>query len=109
MDVLKKIRIELLLLVIFTSSIPITFEFDFVIFDFFQKYNNTSYGIYLKDFFIGITRIGDSYWYFLISFILIVFFLINKKLRILNIDKSDFILNTSIKNKLGIILLHLFI
>ena len=69
---IKKIQIELTLFIFLLISILVSNGFDFWVFNFFTQFNYGFGSSYLKDFFIGITDLGDSLWYFLFFFILLL-------------------------------------
>ncbi len=83
---IKKIKTELVLLILLYFSVLYSYSFDLFI------YENTLYisdgfrNTYLKKFFINITNIGDSLWFFLI---ILVFFFISYFLKQKN--KSAFL------------------
>ena len=62
---IKKIQIELSLFILLLISILFSGDFDLWIFNFFTQLNYGPRSIYLKDFFIRITNLGDSLWYFM--------------------------------------------
>ena len=69
---IKKIKVELLILSFLLLSIFFAHNIDIWINNFFKDFNNFFQNIYLKEFFIRITVLGDSIWYFLISLCVIV-------------------------------------
>jgi len=77
--VIKKIKIELIIIVILILNIFITANSNIEI---YNKFNNFDFNLgsnYLKDFFVKITELGNSLWFFLISAsIYIICFLIEK-------------------------------
>ena len=62
---IKKIQIELSLFILLLISVLFTNKFDLWANSLFTKINYGIGSVYLKDFFIGITDLGDSLWYFL--------------------------------------------
>jgi lipid A 4'-phosphatase len=84
--VIKKIQIELFLFTLILISILLTYRIDIIVYEYFSKLNYGEKSVYLKKFFIGITGLGDSLWYFLIF--LLVFFLayILKKITLISLD-----------------------
>ncbi len=93
---IKKTQTELclftfiLLVVLFNPSI------DFEIFKFFSQFNYDPETNYLKDFFVGITDLGDSLWYFLL---LVLIFFISYMLNIsgkISLEKYYFLKKFSI-------------
>ena len=77
---IKKIKIELIIIVILILNISISSSIDIEV---YNKLNNFDFSLgsnYLKEFFIKITELGNSLWFFLISaFSYIVCFLFEKK------------------------------
>ncbi|MDB4860223.1 phosphatase PAP2 family protein [Alphaproteobacteria bacterium] len=69
---IKKIQIELSLFILLLISVLLTNKFDLWINSLFTKFNYGIGSIYLKDFFIRITDLGDSLWYFI--FLALLFF-----------------------------------
>ena len=90
MGVFKNIKIELLILLILSLSIFVFFKLDLKIYNYF---NESFSSIYLKEFFVEITRLGDSLWYFIFSiFGFSVFYFINK-FEIINLYNREKITN----------------
>ena len=78
---IKKIQIELVIIAILFLNIFITSGFEI---DFLKKFN--SFGLdlsnqYFKDFFIKITELGNSLWFFLISFLTYMFCFLFEKIN----------------------------
>jgi lipid A 4'-phosphatase len=70
--VIKKIQIEFSLFVLLLISVLFTNKFDLWVNSLSTKFNYGIGSVYIKDFFIGITDLGDSFWYFL--FFALLFF-----------------------------------
>ena len=72
MSILKRTKYEILIFFLITISIYISYDIDVVVKNFFERLiyspvvsKSSLYGnIYLKKFFLGITKLGDSLWYF---------------------------------------------
>jgi len=77
--VIKKFKIELLILVLLLISIFVLNGVDISFYNFFNNSSKSFEGIYLKDFFKQITILGDSKWYFFSSFFVIIFCYFIKK------------------------------
>lgn len=78
---IKKIKIELLIIALLMVVISISHQINF---SFNKNFYNLGFGstnLYYKKFFIDITELGNSLWYFLISFLafLIFYFFERKK------------------------------
>ena len=67
---IKKIQLEVTLFIFLLISILISGGFDLWIFSFFTQFNYGLGSKYLKNFFVRITDLGDSLWYFLFFIIL---------------------------------------
>ena len=93
---IKKIQIELIIFILLVISILFTNNIDDNIYKYFSQLN---YGIgapHLKVFFINITELGDSLWYFLILFfIFLVSFLTNKN-NLISANTYSYLKNLSI-------------
>ena len=89
---IKKIKIELIILALLLIHIFILRNADIGIYNLFYEYIGSLNNIYLKNFFINITEIGDSLWFFVISILgfLITYFLSKSKI------KNKFIQNSKI-------------
>jgi len=93
---IKNFRIELILLSILLINIFFSHSADLIFVNFFQNINqyineeNCKYcsSDYLKEFFIRITELGDSLWYFIISVLLVTFCFIINKIKILKNSKK---------------------
>ena len=83
MSLFKNIRIELLVLLIISLNVFISFNLDLGLYNYFKGFDKSHNGVYLKEFFEDITRLGSSAWYFAISIIGFgVVFLNNTKILI---------------------------
>ncbi len=92
MTILKNIRLELILFItlcLFAYSSP---KIDIFLFDFFLETNLNFKNDNLKNFFVNITELGNSLWYFVIIFFFIILFLFNKKINLFNIKKQESII-----------------
>ena len=89
MSILNKTKYELLILLLLTISIFFSFDIDFLFYIYFLDINKSFNGVFLKEFFIGITKLGSSSWYFAISFIGFIVFYLNDKFQIIKFKKSD--------------------
>ena len=76
---IKKIQIELVILLFLLVNIFTSYNIDVNLYNYFSTLNYGYDVIYLKEFFIGITELGDSLWYFLIvTCIFFISFIFNK-------------------------------
>ncbi len=69
---IKKIKLELLLFGLLFLSIFVSYNIDVGLYNYFSDFNDSFNQIYLKEFFIKNTILGDSRWYFSISILLIL-------------------------------------
>ena len=67
MSLFKNIRVELLVLLIISLNVLVSFNLDLGIYNYFKNFDNNPNSVYLKEFFVDITRLGSSSWYFVIS------------------------------------------
>jgi len=65
--VIKKLKIELIIIALLLGHIFILGNIDIKIYNLFYEYVDSLNNIYLKKFFINITKIGDSLWVFVVS------------------------------------------
>ena len=87
MSIFKSIKFELLILVLITLSIFASFNLDLFFYSYFINLSDWANGVFLKEFFSEITKLGSSSWYFSILIMGFVVFYINSKLRAIK-DKS---------------------
>ena len=83
MSIFKSIKFELLILVLITLSIFASFNLDLFFYSYFINLSDWANGVFLKEFFSEITKLGSSSWYFSITIIGFVIFYINNKLQII--------------------------
>ncbi len=93
MGVFKNIKIESTILILLTLSIFISFSLDLNTYKYFENFNNNPNNKHLKEFFIKITELGDSAWYFGICIVCIFIFFINKRTKLINTNSQDKIFN----------------
>jgi lipid A 4'-phosphatase len=83
--VIKKIKIELIIIGLLVINIFISSNFDL---DIYKKFYNFDFSLgddYLKNFFIKITEIGSSLWFFLICFFCYIFCFLFEKINFIDI------------------------
>ena len=102
---IKKFKIELLILLLLLISIFISISVDISFYNFFNSSDKSFEDIYLKDFFKQITALGDSKWYFVSSFLVIIFCYFIKKTNYYHNNKNiiDIFNNFSIFLNLSLI------
>jgi len=64
--VIKKFKIELVVLAFLLLNIFVSYNLDIGLYHFFSNLTYSIDVVYLKIFFLKITTLGDSLWYFLI-------------------------------------------
>ena len=84
---IKKIQIEFSLFILLLIFVLFTNKFDLWINNLFAQMNYGIGSIYLKEFFVGITDLGDSLWYFLIFTLIFFFSYLMKTLNIISEEK----------------------
>ena len=89
MSVFNKIKFEILILFILTFFTFISFYLDFTLFRYFQINSDYLSGKYLKEFFVAITELGNSAWYFSLSIFFGLLFYVIKKIKIIKLKKID--------------------
>ena len=93
---IKKIQIELSLFILLLASVLFTNKFDLWVNELFSKFNYGTESVYLKGFFIGITDLGDSLWYFLFFALLFFSSYLIKTLNIIDKEKYFYLKKFSI-------------
>ena len=93
---IKKIHIEFSLFILLLTSILFTNNFDLWVNSLFTKFNYGIGSVYLKDYFIRITDLGDSLWYFLFFTLLFFSSYLIKTLNIIDKEKYFYLKNFSI-------------
>ena len=93
---IKKIQIELSLFILLLISVLFTNKFDLWVNSLFTKFNYGIGSVYLKDFFIGITDLGDSLWYFLFFTLLFFSSYLIKTLNIISKEKYFYLKKFSV-------------
>ncbi len=76
---IKNIKIELIILGLIFLNIIFSYSVDIGLYNYFSQFSDGLSTMYLEEFFIDITNLGDSFWYFL-TFIILFFlnFLLSK-------------------------------
>jgi lipid A 4'-phosphatase len=94
--VIKKIQIEFSLFIILLIFVLFTNKFDLWINNLFTQLNYGIGSIYLKEFFVGITDLGNSLWYFLFFALLFFSSYLIKTLNILGKKKYFYLKKFSV-------------
>ena len=93
---IKKTQIEFSLFILLLISVLFTNKFDLWVNNLFTNFNYGHGSIYLKDFFIGITDLGDSLWYFLFFTLLFFSSYLTKTLNIISKEKYFYLKKFSV-------------
>ena len=93
---IKKIQIELIILVFLVISIFLSYNIDIGFYNYFSKLNNSLGTTFLKEFFVGITVLGDSLWYFLVFVLIFSTSYISKKTNIISLKNYSYLKNFSL-------------
>ena len=101
---IKKIQIELFVFTLIVISTLFTYNIDLEIIKFFSKLNFGMGAPYLKDFFVNITELGDSLWYFLIIFFIFIISFVLKNTKLLSTKRYFYIKNLSLFSFLYLLL-----
>jgi len=83
MSFFNSIKLELLIFVLITLSIFVSFSSDLWFYNYFISLDEKVNGVFLKEFFKEITRLGSSSWYFIITFMGFVIFYMGRRLQII--------------------------
>ena len=104
---IKKIQIEFCLFILIIISILFTNKFDLWVYNLFKQFNYGLGSNYLKDFFIKITNLGDSLWYFIFFALMLVSTYLVKILNIVSIEKYIYLKKFSIFSFIYLLLVGL--
>ena len=80
---IKKIKIELIILLLLLISIFFSYNLDLGFYYYFSDFDKGLNIIFLKNFFVNITALGDSFWYYFFCILSIVIFFILEKTKLL--------------------------
>ena len=93
---IKKLQIELIILIILLANVLLSYRADLSIYDYFYNLNYGVETIYLKNFFIKVTELGDSFWYFSIVLLIFVLSFVGRFFKIISSKSYFFLRNLSI-------------
>ena len=79
---IKKIKIELIVLFLLLINIFFSSSLDLRLYFYFNEFDKSSNIIFLKNFFVNITTLGDSFWYFFFCVLGIVVVFILEKTKV---------------------------
>ena len=80
---IKKIKIELIVLFLLLINIFFSSSLDLRLYFYFNDFDKNSNIIFLKNFFVNITTLGDSFWYFFFCVLGIAVVFVLEKTKIL--------------------------
>ena len=93
---IKKIKIELVIFIVLLINIILSYSADLSIYNYFYNLNYGVEATHLKKFFIKITELGDSLWYFSTFLLILIISFIGKNLKIITVKSYLFLRNFSI-------------
>ncbi len=93
---IKKTKLEIVILIFLIANIFFSYKLDSFLYNYFFNLNYSFETLYLKNFFIGITELGDSLWYFLIIISVFLFSLVSKKVGLISNKKWLYLKSLSI-------------
>ena len=93
---IKKIQIELVILLLILINIFWSHSLDVGLYNYFSKLNYGYEAVHLKEFFVSITKLGDSFWYFSIIFFIFLISFLGFKTKILSLNNFLYLKNFSI-------------
>jgi membrane-associated phospholipid phosphatase len=102
--VIKKIQVETAILIFLLANIFLSYKLDVVLYNYFYSFNYGFNTLYLKKFFIGITELGDSLWYFLIIISVFLLSFVGEKIKLISNKKWLYLKNLSIFSLLYLVL-----
>ncbi len=106
---IKKIQIEIAVLVLLLVNIFLSYKIDFALYNYFFNLNYGFDTLYLKNFFIGITELGDSLWFFLTIIFVFLLSFISKKIKLISNKKWLYLRNFSFFSFFYLILVGLVV
>jgi len=89
--VIKKIQLELIIFALLLICVILTYKVDTSVYAFFANYNYGSESDYLKKFFVGITDVGDSFWYFIILILVFLLSYLSKITGLLTLNRYSYL------------------
>ena len=93
---IKKIQIELTLFSLLLISVFFTKQPDVSIYNYFSKLNYGAESLYLKGFFVNITELGDSLWFFLIFLLIFTASFFLKKTKLISGENHSYFYKFSV-------------
>ncbi len=93
---IKKTQIEIAILILLVVNIFLSYKVDVVLYNYFFSLNYGYDTFYLKKFFIGITELGDSLWYFLIIISVFLLSFVGEKTNLISFKTWLYLKNFSV-------------
>ena len=104
---IKKIQVEIAILIFLVVNIFLSYKLDIVLYNYFFNLNYYFETLYLKKFFIRITQLGDSLWYFIIIISVFLLSFLGEKIKLISNKKWLYLKNLSIFSFFYLILVGL--
>ena len=104
---IKKIQVEIAILIFLVVNIFLSYKLDIVLYNYFFNLNYNFETLYLKKFFIRITQLGDSLWYFIIIISVFLLSFLGEKTKLISNKKWLYLKNLSIFSFFYLILVGL--
>ena len=104
---IKKIQVEIAILIFLVVNIFLSYKLDIVLYNYFFNLNYNFETLYLKKFFIRITELGDSLWYFVIIICVFMLSFLGEKIKLISNKKWLYLKNFSIFSFFYLILVGL--
>ena len=101
---IKKIQVEISILIFLVVNILLSYKIDVVLYNYFFNLNYGFDASYLKKFFIGITELGDSLWYFLVIVSVFLLSFLSKKIKLISVKRWLYLKNFCIFSFLYLLL-----
>ncbi|MDC0232861.1 phosphatase PAP2 family protein [Pelagibacteraceae bacterium] len=84
---IKKTQVEIAILIFVVVNIFLSYKADIIIYNYFSNLNYGLQAPNLKKFFVSITELGDSLWYFLIIISVFLLSFVSKKTKLISVKK----------------------
>ncbi len=104
---IKKIQVEIAILIFLVANIFLSHKLDVVLYNYFLNLSYDFETLYLKKFFIEITELGDSLWYFIIIIFVFLLSFISNKIKLISNIQLLYLKNLSVFSFFYLILVGL--
>ena len=88
---IKKIQLEVIVFILLLISVLFTNNIDVGIYKYFSQLNYGKEANNLKAFFVNITELGDSLWYFLILISIFLTCFLTNKIKLISTKKYSYL------------------